>query len=90
MTSQRNWTILLRMNIETWWPKLAPSTREWLIQNNGDVVPPEIVAEISSAGGSAVPEEWWVGQIGPEGFFISDEAIDWIEELANDETPTTP
>lgn len=81
---------LLVMNIEHWWPKLTPSTRAWLIQNNGDVVPPDIVAETSSVGGCGNPEEWWVGQIGPAGFFISDDAIDWIEELANDEDPTNP
>jgi hypothetical protein len=80
---------LLAMSIDEWWPKLAPSTRDCLIENNGDAVPPEIVAEIAAVGGSAKPEDWWVGQIGPAGFFISDEAIDWIEEMANDEPPTT-
>jgi hypothetical protein len=78
------------MNLEGWWPKVAPSTREWLIQNNGDVVPPKILAEIAEAGGSVNPADWWVGQIGPTGFFISEEAIDWIEEMANDESPSNP
>jgi hypothetical protein len=81
---------LLAMSIDEWWPKLLPSTRDWLIENNGDAVPPEIVAEIAAVVGSANPEEWWVGQIGPTGFFVSDEAIDWIEDMANDEPPTTP
>ena len=26
------------MSIEQWWPKLKPSTREWLIDNNGDAL----------------------------------------------------
>jgi hypothetical protein len=29
----------------------------------------------------------WVGQNGPTGFYLSDEAVDWIEEVANRETP---
>ncbi|MBN9141455.1 MAG: hypothetical protein J0H23_11575 [Micrococcales bacterium] len=78
------------MSIELWWPRLNPSTREWLIENNGDAVPPEIVAEITAAGGSVASDAWWVGQTGPSGFFISDEAADWIEAIANDEDPETP
>lgn len=33
------------MTVERWWPKLRPETREWLIANNGDAVPVEIVDE---------------------------------------------
>jgi hypothetical protein len=40
------------MSIEQWWPKLNPSTREWLVENNGDAVPAEMVVEITNAGGS--------------------------------------
>jgi len=29
--------------------KLKPSTRDWLIQNNGEAVPTEVVAEIAEA-----------------------------------------
>ena len=39
------------MSIEQWWPKLKPSTRDWLIENNGDVVPAEVLSEIEEAGG---------------------------------------
>ncbi len=78
------------MSIEQWWPKVKPSTREWLIENNGDALPAEIVADVTWAGGSITSDAWWVGQTGPTGFFISDEATDWIEEIANNEDPETP
>ncbi|PTT69576.1 hypothetical protein [Arthrobacter sp. HMWF013] len=78
------------MSIEQWWPKLQPSTREWLIRNNGDAVPPGIVAEIKDAGGIVDGGEWWVGQGEGSGFFFSDRAIDWIEAVANDEMPENP
>ena len=78
------------MSIEQWWPKLQPSTREWLIQNNGNAVPADIVAGITEAGGRVDGDEWWVGQGEGSGFCFSDRAIDWIETVANDETPESP
>lgn len=30
-------------------------------------------------------DAWWVGQTAPEGFYLSDEATDWIETVANEE-----
>ena len=75
------------MDIEQWWAQLKPSTRAWLIDNNGDAVPAEIVAEITDAGGSVEADAWWVGESGPSGFYFSDEAIDWIEAVGNGETP---
>lgn len=77
----------LAMSIEQWWPQLKPSTREWLVDNNGDAVPPEVVAEITDAGGSTATDAWWVGDNGPSGFSFSDEAIDWIEAVGNGESP---
>ena len=58
-----------------------------LIANNGDVVPPDLVVEIAQAGGVTTTDAWWVGHSGPTGFFLSDEAIDWIDEVANGEAP---
>lgn len=78
------------MSIEQWWPRLPPASREWLINNNGDEVDPAIVEEIREAGGSLAEGDWWVGQQGPSGFYFSDEAIDWIDEVANGETPSVP
>jgi len=75
------------MSIEQWWPKVAASTREWLIEHNGETLPAKIVSEITAVGGSITSDAWWSGQVGPSGFFISDEAADWIEAIANDESP---
>ena len=36
------------MSIEAWWPKLRLESREYLIANNGDVVPAALVAEITA------------------------------------------
>ena len=66
---------------------MEPSTRDWLIENNGDAVPAEVLAEIEDAGGSVASGAWWVGEYGPSGFFFSDEAVDWIEAVGNGETP---
>lgn len=78
------------MSIEQWWPKLEPSTRQWLIDNNGDAVPEDVVDEIIAAGGVTDSVAWWVGQSGPSGFYFSDEAVDWIETVGNGEATEQP
>ena len=77
------------MSIEHWWPKLKPATQEWLIENNGDAVPGEVLAEIIDAGGEPTSEAGWAGERGPDGDYLSDEANDWIEAVANGERPGT-
>ena len=76
--------------MHVWWFKLRPQTQEWLIANNGDAVPPWVIDEITRAGGSVEPDAWWDGQNGPAGYYLSDAAVDWIEEVANGETPAAP
>lgn len=78
------------MSIEHWWPKLTPSTQKWLIENNGDGVPPEVVTEITQAGGPTTSEGWWIAQSGPSGFYFPDEAVDWVEAVGNGEEPGRP
>jgi hypothetical protein len=78
------------VSIEAWWPKLKPETRDWLIANNGDVVPAPVVEEIARVGGAISADAWWVGQHGPTGFYLSDAAVDWVDEVANGETPEVP
>ncbi|MBC7443262.1 MAG: hypothetical protein H7311_12235 [Ramlibacter sp.] len=73
------------MRIEDWWPLLDWSTQQWLINNNGDVVPPDVLDQITAAAGEPTADASWVGNNVPEGFSLSDEAIDWIEMAANDE-----
>ncbi|KUM33610.1 hypothetical protein [Arthrobacter sp. EPSL27] len=68
-----------------WWPNLDSEAQAWLIANNGDVIPPDVVDKIAAAGGVATPGAWWLGEQGPEGIYLSDEAVDWIETTANGE-----
>ncbi|MCG6568487.1 hypothetical protein [Tessaracoccus sp. ZS01] len=75
------------MSIEAWWPKLRQQSRDYLMENNGDQVPTDLVEEITEAGGIVSTDAWWVGQSGPAGLYLSDEANDWIDEVANGETP---
>ena len=74
------------MNIEEWWPNLDATTRDWLIAHNGEALPPHVLDQISAAGGAITPDARWAGDNGPDGFFLSDEATDWVEAVANRET----
>ncbi|MBG6056395.1 hypothetical protein IWX81_002832 [Salinibacterium sp. CAN_S4] len=73
------------MEIDERWPKLSAPAREWLVANNGDAVSEVLLREIASVGGDAASGGWWVGDTGPEGFVLSDRAIDWIEAAGNGE-----
>jgi len=75
-----------RMRIEEWWPKLDPATQEWLIANNGDIVPATVLGRIAEAGGDVTSDSSSIGDNGVGGFLLSDAAVDWIEETANHET----
>ena len=74
------------MGIEEWWPKLDPAAQEWLIANNGDVVPATVLAQIAEAGGDVTSDASLTGDNGHGGFVLPDAMIDWIEETANQET----
>ena len=73
------------MVIEAWWPRLPPETRQWLMANNGDAVPPQVVAVIAAAGGPAATDGWWASLDGSPERCMPDDAVDWIEAAANDE-----
>ena len=75
------------MRIEEWWPALPAESREWLVRHNGEAVPQHIVDQIRSVEGAATADTSWAGASIPEGFFLSDRAVDWIEAVANGETP---
>lgn len=68
-----------------WWPQLRPETRAWLIDNNGDTVPADIAREIEQGGGAADLVESEDNDV--SGVHLSDEAVDWIEAVANGEEP---
>jgi hypothetical protein len=74
-------------SLEEWWPRLSQATVTGSSPNNGEAVPVSVTEEITRAGGSVATDAWWVGQNGLTGFYLSDEAVDWIEEVANGEVP---
>ncbi|MHA7283935.1 hypothetical protein [Arthrobacter sp. TMS2-4] len=73
------------MDLEHWWDSVTQQTRDWLIAHNGEALTPEVVAEISAAGGLVASESWWMGERGADGLFLSDAATDWIGERADGE-----
>lgn len=74
------------MSIGAWWPKLLRRSRDCLIDNNGDVVPPDPSVETAEQAAST-GLVWWVDQRAPQGLLLSDKAIDRVDEVANDGTP---
>ena len=79
------------MNIAEWWPHLDQSAREWLVAHNGEVVPEKVLDQIIAVAGAPTVGATWVGGISDddqddvEGFLLSDDAVDWIEQFANGE-----
>lgn len=59
--------------------------RRWLISHNGEAVSHDLLSKVVAAGGAVDSDAWWGGESGPDGFFLSDEAVDWIETAANEE-----
>ena len=67
------------------WPRLSPSSRSWLVEHNGEPLPDELVAEILGITGGQASAQWWTGPSADGQTQLSDEAVDWIETVANDE-----
>ncbi len=67
------------------WPRLSPSSRSWLVEHNGEPLPDELVAEILGVTGGQASAQWWTGPSAHGQTQLSDEAVDWIETVANDE-----
>lgn len=78
------------MTIDTWWTKLSPGTRDWLMANNGSPVPPAVVEQIEMAGGPTRSDPGWTHEDDSSEVLLPGAAIDWIEEIANGESPATP
>lgn len=78
------------MELEQWWDGVLQQTRDWLIAHNGEALTPEVVADISRAGGLVASDAWWMGERTADGIFLSAAATDWIEERANGEAGTAP
>lgn len=73
------------MDLPQLWPLLPTSTRSWLVDHNGEALPDEIVAEILRVTGNQTSPQWWAGPSTEGGTQLTDEAVDWIETVANDE-----
>ena len=73
------------MDIENWWPNLQSSTRQWLIAHNGEALPTEVAAEIRRAGGTVATDASSADEGVSTGSLLPDDAIDWIEAVANEE-----
>ncbi|WP_314100579.1 hypothetical protein [uncultured Frigoribacterium sp.] len=73
------------MRIDEWWSELVPSTRQWLIDNAGDVVPAWVLEQITAVTGEPTADDDWAADVDAEEFYLSDDATDWIEAAGNDE-----
>lgn len=67
------------------WSRLSPSSRAWLIEHNGEPLSEYLIAEVLSIAGGAPDTPWWSGPSVDGQTQLTDEAVDWIETVANDE-----
>ena len=67
------------------WPHLAGSSRSWLMEHNGEPLPDDLLAEILSITGGERNPRWWAGPSQEGETQLTDEAVDWIETVANDD-----
>ncbi len=67
---------------------MPSKSREWLIENHGNVVPSAVLDRIKRAGGQVTSEasSSSADDEGRAGLVLPDTTIDWIERVANDET----
>lgn len=77
------------MSLEAWWNAVGPETRAWLVAHNGEPLPPDVVGEITAVSGPVGPGTAWATQ-DDDGLRLSDDAVDWVESVANGEDPSTP
>ncbi|TDN91496.1 hypothetical protein [Microbacterium sp. BK668] len=70
-----------------WWSSLDATRKDWLIAHNGEALPAGVLGKVVAAGGIFTSNAWWIGEAGPDGFFLSDAAVDWIEAVGNAEEP---
>ena len=75
------------MEIAQWWPRLPDATRDWLVAHNGEALPADVAEAVVAAGAVRSTRADWVGEDGPDGLLLSDDAVDWVEAVANGETP---
>jgi len=74
------------MDIRVWWPMLDAETREWLMEHNGEPLPPNVADVVTAAGGTTDSRNR--ANESSSSLQLSDEAVDWIESVANGEDPS--
>jgi len=78
------------MTLETWWSAVRPETRAWLVAHNGEPLAPDVLEEITRVSGPIGPDALWAEVDESGAVRLSDAAVDWVEAVANDETPPSP
>ena len=73
------------VDLPTLWPRLDMQTRDWLMAHNGEPLAPAVVDALTLANGGSTDTSWFSDH---EDGVLTDEAVDWIEGVANDEDPT--
>jgi hypothetical protein len=74
------------MDFSQIWPHLGSSSRSWLVEHNGEPLPEDLIAEILRVTGGEQSPQWWTGPSVEGRTQLTDEAVDWIETVANDES----
>ena len=70
------------MNIFEWWPLVDAETRGWLIEHNGEPLPPHVIAHIMAVTGGTTDSEWWAGE-SADGPQLPDEAVRVVVQASN-------
>lgn len=72
-------------DIAQWWGSLTHGARDWLVEHNGEPLEPAVRAEIMEITRGRTDAGWWRGDSGEGETELTDNAVDWIETVANDE-----
>ena len=75
------------MDLPQIWARLRPETRQWLSDHNGEPLPDVVVTELLSVTQGERDASWWAGESRDGETQLTDAAVDWIEETANQEGP---
>lgn len=63
------------------WASLDEAARTWLIEHNGEALPPTMIGTLLGAAGDAT----WLDRDDSDGPMLTDDVVDWIEAIANNE-----
>ena len=74
------------MDLPTLWPRLDMQTRDWLMAHNGEPLAPAVVGALTLANGGSTDTSWFSDD---DHHVLTDEAVDWIEGIANAEDPSS-